>query len=419
MAAAPTEPSAALADAPSARPAPLPQAVRWFGVASLMTDASGDMIYPLIPLFLTSVLGGSVAFVGIIEGVAESTASLLKLISGRISDRLEHRKPLVLFGYGLTSLVRPLVALATAPWMVLLIRFGDRVGKGLRGSPRDAMVADVTPKDQRGRAYGYHQAMDNAGAVLGPLLGFALMVGLHLSLRTIFAWAAVPGLLAVVAILAVRETPRRAPARARASQGAPLELAGSGPLRRYLAVLGLFTLGNASDAFLLLRAAEVLHPGAPVGSAALADPKLLLLWSLHNAVKALLTLRGGALSDHHGRKVVIAAGWAVYALIYLAFGFANSAWQIWLLFALYGLYYSLVDGAEKALVADLTPASKRGAGFGGYNAVLGLLSLPASVLFGVLYKTWSALVAFGAAAALAAAACALLFVVVPSPAPEE
>src|SRR4051812_30774154 len=169
-------------------PAPprLPRAVLWFGVVSFLTDASGEMIYPLIPLFLTSVLHGSVGFVGIIEGVAEATAALFKLISGRIADRVPRRKPLVVAGYALSSAARPIVSLATAPWMVLVVRFLDRVGKGVRSSPRDALVADVTPKDQRGSAYGYHRAMDNAGAVLGPLVGFALLTGLHVGIRKVF-----------------------------------------------------------------------------------------------------------------------------------------------------------------------------------------------------------------------------------------
>ncbi len=408
-------PDATSAAPPSpAAPGKLPATVRWFGVASLMTDAAGEMIYPLLPLFLTSVLGGTAAFAGVIEGFAESTAALLKLFSGRVSDKLERRKPLTFFGYSLTSIVRPLIALAPAPWAVLFLRVGDRIGKGLRSSPRDAMVADVTPKELRGRAYGYHQAMDNAGAVLGPLIGFALMRGLHLPLRWTFAWAAVPGLIAIIAVGAVREAPRAGPGKSKP----PIDLRGYGQLYRYLIVLGVFTLGNASDIFLLLRAAEVLHPGQHLGSVALADPQLLLLWSMHQLVKALLSERGGILSDRYGRKPIIAAGWAAYALTYLAFGFATQAWQMWLLFAGYGLYYSLVEGAEKAMIADLTPESKRGAGFGWYNAVIGAFSLPSSVLFGFLLDR-SALLAFGAAAGFAALACLLLFLWVPSPPAER
>ena len=403
----------------------LPVAVRWFGVASLMTDAAGELIYPLLPLFLTSVLGGSAAFVGVIEGGAESTAALLKLVSGRISDRLSRRKPLVVLGYGLTSAVRPLIALASSQWQVLAIRFLDRAGKGIRGSPRDAMVADLTPRESRGRAYGYHQAMDNAGAVLGPLAGFAMMTGLHLGLRTIFAWAAVPGALAVAALLAIREPARGGPeVSSKAIPGAMSEALetdpshGLRPLVPYLAVLGIFTLGNASDAFLLLRAAEVLHPGSVLGSAILADPKLLLLWSLHNAVKAVLSYRAGALADRYGRRLIVGLGWAVYAVIYLAFGFADSAWQMWVLFAAYGVYYSLVEGAEKALVAELVPKQRRGSAFGWTSAVVGAFSLPASALFGYLFALRGPALPFAVAAALAAIAALLLGLVV-KPAREE
>lgn len=404
---------------PPAEPARLPRTVVWFGVVSFLTDASGEMIYPLVPLFLTSVLGGTIAFVGIIEGVAEATAALFKLVSGRIADRVPRKKPLVVFGYTLSTLARPLVSLAGSPWHVLLARFADRIGKGVRSSPRDALVADVTPRDQRGRAYGYHRAMDNGGAVLGPLVGFGLMYGAGLGLRAIFALAIVPGLLAVTAlVLGVREAPREPAAPAASQQknaATPQDPEEARRLRRYLLTLALFTLGNASDAFLLVRAAQVFHPDQPLGSAILADPRILLLWTLHNGVKALLSQRGGALSDRVGRRRVIVAGWAVYALTYLAFAYAVAPWQIWALFAFYAGYYALVEGAEKAMVADLAGEGRRGRAFGLYHAVVGAMSLPASALFGFLYKTHGALAAFGTAAALAALGSLLLYALVPEP----
>jgi MFS family permease len=401
--------AAAAPDAPPADPS-IPKSVRWIGVASLMTDASGEMIYPLIPFFLTSVLGGSVAFVGIIEGFAESVASLIKLFSGRISDRVARRKPLVVFGYGVTAVFRPMVALATSPWMVLFFRFADRVGKGIRGSPREAMITDATPKAIRGKAFGYHAAMDHVGAVIGPLMGFVLMVIWKLPLRSIFAWAAVPGVLAVFAVLMAKEAPKSAP-----KAKPPIDLTGYGPLYKYLTVLGVFTLGNASDAFLLLRSAQILHPGQQLGSVILADPTLLLLWAFHNFIKAVLGEKAGELSDKWGRKKIIGAGFVAYAITYLCFGFANAAWQVWVLFAVYGLYYSLIEGAEKALIADLTPEHKRGAGFGWYNAVIGILSLPASALFGFLYKVYGGTTAFEVAAGLAALSWILLVVLVKEP----
>ena len=414
----------------------LPPSVIWFGVVSFCTDAAGELIYPLVPLFLTAVLHSSKTFVGLVEGVAEATAALFKLVSGRLADRLPRKKPLVVFGYTLASVVRPLISLATSRWHVLLVRFGDRVGKGVRSSPRDAMVAEVTPRDQRGAAFGYHRAMDNAGAVLGPLVGFALTVGLGMELRTIFAWAALPGALAVASLVfGVREkpaaittntalqqptltgpptattattaTPATPAATTAAANGDPRALA------RYLVTLAIFTLGNSSDAFLLVRAAEVLRPaGSAVEGNALANPTLLLLWTVHNAVKALLSRKGGSLSDRYGRRRLIGAGWLIYAATYLAFAFASRPWHMWALFAVYGLYYALSEGAEKALVADLAGEGHRGRAFGWFHATVGSLSLPASALFGFLYNRFGALAAFGVAAALAGVAGILLFATV-------
>jgi MFS family permease len=405
--------------APGTRPsATLPATVIWLGVVSLLTDASSEMIYPLLPLFLTSVLGAGPRFVGAVEGIAETTASLLKLISGWLADRMPRKKPLTVIGYSLSSLTRPLVAAATAPWMVLVIRFADRVGKGLRSSPRDALLAEVTPAGQRGAAYGYHRAMDNTGAVIGPLAGFALVGGLGLPLRTVFALAALPAALAVASLLwGVREapmTPRPTPqgTGAAKTQGATqaTQDAGRGDRRalgRYLAAVGLFTLGNSSDAFLLLRARAAGVPEAEV----------LLIWTLHNAVKAALSHRFGALSDRLGRRRLIIVGWLLYGLTYLGFGLARQAWQIWLLFALYGLYYALVEGSQKALVADLSGPAERGRAFGYFHAVTGLLALPASLGFGLLYHPERPIVAFAAAAGCALAATIVLACTAPGKGP--
>ena len=413
---------APIAPTPQPPPSPadrLPRTVLWFGVVSLLTDASGELIYPLLPLFLISSLSAPVWVIGLIEGVAESTAALFKLVSGRIADLLVRRKPLVLFGYGLASFVRPLVAVAHSPWTVLAVRFADRVGKGIRSSPRDAMVADVTHPSQRGAAYGYHRAMDNAGAVLGPLAGYLLLSQAHLDLRHIFAWAALPGALAVIALIfGVREAPRHVTAVSPASPPAtghaavqhyPDAMQHKGrALALYLACVTLFTLGNSSDAFLLVRAAQVLHPGVSLGPAILADRQLLLIWTLHNAVKALLSRRGGALSDRFGRRRLIGAGWLLYAAVYLGFAMADRAWQVWTLFAVYGVYYAMVEGAERALVAELAGEGRRGTAFGWFHALVGIAALPASLLFGLLYRAFGAVAAFSTSAVLAAAACALL-----------
>ena len=290
------------------------------GLVSFFTDVSSEMIYPLLPLFLTGVLGAGPAFLGVIEGVAESTASLLKLFSGVLSDRLRGRKRLVLFGYSLSALMRPLIGSAGSPLMVLLIRTGDRVGKGMRTSPRDALIADSVDPALRGKAYGFHRSMDNAGALLGPLIATGLLAYLVSDVRQVFWLAAIPGLAAVLLIVwKLHEVERK-------SEGAKpvrLSLLPAGALRRYLLILFLFTLGNSSDTFLLLKA----------GSLGVPPFRIPLLWAFFSLVKMLSTMPFGSLSDRVGRRGVIVAGWCVYSLSYLGYGFAASELQIWLLFA--------------------------------------------------------------------------------------
>lgn len=378
---------------------PLPRTVRALGAVSLLTDVSSEMIYPLLPAFLTGPLRAGPAVLGLIEGLAEAVASLLKLVAGRVSDRLPRRKPLVVLGYALSSCARPLVALATGPFQVLLIRLADRIGKGARGAPRDALVAEVTPASGLGRAYGFHRAMDNAGAFLGPLLAAALL-GFGLELRSVFALAALPALLSLaVLVVGVREEPRGArPAPERPAATAPEDRA----FRRYLAVLAVFTLGNSSDAFLLLRAQD-----AGVGAAALP-----LVWALHNLVKAAAGTHGGALSDRLGRRRAIALGWLVYALAYAGFALVASAAGVVLLFGCYGVFHALTEGPERALVAELGGPEARGAAFGAYHAVTGLALLPASLLTGWLWQVYGAATALLTGAALAGAAAAGLLLLV-------
>ena len=380
-------------------PRPLPRTVRTLGLVSLLTDASSEMIYPLLPSFLTVTLKAGPGFLGLVEGVAEAAASLLKIVAGAYSDRLAQRKPLVLAGYGLSSLVRPLVALATAPWQVLAIRFADRVGKGTRGAPRDALIAEVTSPDDRGRAYGFHRAMDHTGAVVGPLLAAGLLLA-HVELRLVFGLAAIPGVLSVLMlVLGVREEKR--PRAAAHTDAAPKTT--SDALRRYLLVLALFTLGNSSDAFLLLRAQE----------AGVSLALIPILWSLHHVVKAGVSTWGGAVGDRLGRRNAILAGWALYALSYAGFAVATSPVHIWLLFALYGLFFAMTEGPERALVADLAGAQARGRAFGLYHAVTGAMLLPASLATGAVWQAWGAACALGLGAALSAAAAAGLALVVP------
>ena len=384
----------------------LPPIIIWFGVVSFLTDVGTEMIYPLLPLFLSNVLHAPRSFIGAVEGAAEATASLLKLVSGRVSDGLRRKKPLVVLGYGVSSLVRPIVGFATQPWHVLATRVADRFGKGVRSSPRDALLADAADPAERGRAFGFHNAMDNAGAIFGPLIATVLL-GIGWRMRSIFFFAAIPGALAMSALVfGVREQARTDGSdEARAARRQPSDAPFSATFARYLVCVALFGLGNSSDAFLLLR-------GQQCGVDVRWVP---LLWMAHNGTKAALSTWGGALSDRIGRRRVIIGGWSLYALTYLAFGFASRAWQIWALFVVYGLYYSLVEGSEKALVADLVPAGARGRAYGWFNAVIGIAALPASLAFGAIADRWGAKLAFTVSASLAAAASLWLALLVRPP----
>jgi MFS family permease len=377
--------------------------VRTLGWVSLLTDASSEMIYPLLPAFLTGTLRAGPAFLGVVEGLAETVAAAVKIVSGRVSDRRPRRKPLVVAGYALSSLVRPLVALATLPGHVLAVRVLDRVGKGVRGAPRDALLAEVVPPGDRGRAFGFQRAMDHAGAMTGPLLATAAMLVTR-DLRVVFALAAVPAVLAVATlVLGVREDARPVEPRSGAapSAGGALEPA----LARYLGVLALFTLGNSSDAFLLLRAQE----------AGLALAWIPALWALHQLVKAGASTWGGALSDRVGRRRAILLGWGVYAVAYAGFAAASSPLPITGLFAFYGLFHALTEGAERALVADLAGGSTRGRAFGLFHAVTGAALLPASLLTGLLWQRFGAPVALATGGGLAALAALGLLLLVPEP----
>lgn len=372
----------------------LPSSVYAVGATSLLNDASSEMVFPLLPVFLASVLGAGGATLGMIEGSADAVASLLKLVSGIVSDRLRMRKPMVVGGYILASLVRPLIGLAQTASTVLAIRVTDRIGKGLRASPRDALIADITPREMHGRAFGVHEAMDHAGAVVGPLLA-SLLLALGLHLRSVFFLSAVPALAAcLVAIFFVREAPPQAQAQPVVPPGPRL----GRPFLFYLAAVILFALGNSSDAFLLLRAHDA---GLPVQAAP-------LLWALHHVVKSAASSKAGELSDRIGRRRMLAFGWVTYAAIYAGFAFARSMLAITGLFVVYGLYFALVGGAGKALVSELTAPEARARGFGIYHLCVGLAALPASVLFGVLYQKLGPAPAFLTGAGLALAAVALL-----------
>lgn len=394
-----------------ARP-PLSRNVRILATVSFFTDVASDMIYPLLPLFLSTVLGTSAAALGVIEGLAESVSSLLRLPAGWYSDRIKRRKPFVVVGYTLASLARPLLGLTQNMGQVLAIRLTDRFGKGLRSAPRDALIADSVLPSQRGYAYGVHRAADSLGAVVGPLVAWAVLSLGWVELRELFLWSAVPGIVAVVLVVVfVKETRtdsavRRADAPVGAVTASPVGAAAA-PLGsafwRYLTVLFVFTLSTSTDAFLLLRASQL----------GVATALIPILWALLHVVKSGSTVLGGALSDRVGRRPLILGGWVVYALVYLGFALASVEWHAWALFVVYGLYFGATEGTEKAFVADLVPAARRGTAFGWFNAALGLGALPASVVFGIVWERSGAETAFVMGAAIAAVATVLFLVLVP------
>jgi MFS family permease len=389
-------------DSPSATDR-LPRNVYVLGGASLLNDVASEMPYPILGIFVTRVLGAGAEALGLIEGVAESAASLLKLFSGGLSDRLGRRKGLVVFGYGLPALVRPLTALVMAPWQLLLVRLTDRLGKGLRTSPRDALLADSVPVNLQGRAFGFHRAMDHLGAAVGPLLGMAFLWWRPESLRTLFVLTAVPGICVVaLLLLGLREAARAA----KAASIPRLTLAPFGfTFRLYLVALVIFTLGNSSDLFLLLRAGE------------LGVPEWLLpgLWCVFHVVKSSGNLAAGRAVDRFGPRPLIFLGWLVYAGVYLAFALATAAWQAWVFFLAYATYYALTEAAEKKLVVQLAAGQGKGLAFGWYHLAVGVAALPASAGFGWLYKAFGPATAFGTGAGLAMVAAILLAGVRPPP----
>ena len=371
------------------------------GLVSLFTDISSEMIVPVLPLYLTGVLGAPAMVVGLIEGVAETTASLTKSVSGWLSDQVGRRKPLMVFGYGLSNLIKPLLGLTTGAGQVLAIRFADRFSKGVRGAPRDALIADSTPPDLRGRAFGLHRALDTVGAAIGPLLAALLLVLYADNFRAVFWWTAVPGVISVLLLLAfLRDT--GAPAAARGvprRQGWSLSLRPLAPrLRWFVLISTLFALGNSADAFLVLRARGL----------GLAAGMVPLAYFLFNTTYALLSYPAGALSDRIGRRPVIIAGFLAFALIYAGFGAATQPWQVWGLFALYGLYYAGTEGIARAYLTDHAPAERRGSAIGVFNAYTGLAALPASWLAGLLWDRWGPPATFFCSAAIALLAAVLL-----------
>jgi MFS family permease len=435
----------------------IPYVVIMLGVVSLLTDAASEMIYPLVPVYIAA-LGSGAILLGIIEGVAETTASMLKLLSGIWSDKTGKRKLFVLIGYSISSLVRPLTGIVTSAWQIIFVRMFDRVGKGIRTSPRDAMIASNVDESIRGRSYGFERAMDHIGAVVGPVLamitlliifiGFGLKDPLH-ALRWTFIAAVIPGILTVLTLtffVKEKTTEKKNEKTFRFS----LKNFDRN-FKNYLLIMVLFTLGNSSDAFLLFRVEEAIHKSGAVVNfvhnvsfldrmvSNFGDVKtqttvinilfLPLVWAFFHIIKASFSTPLGTLSDRIGRKIVINIGWAIYAFVYISFAllvFLPSSMEIlatFVLFAIYALFYAFTEGTEKAFVADLVNDENRGTAFGLFNFSIGLGALPASILFGFLYSYFDKLipgyggtVAFGFGGTVAIASMILLATKVKEPA---
>jgi MFS family permease len=360
----------------------LPKTVWLIGLISLVNDSASEMLYPLMPLYLASVLMAGPKTLGIIEGVAEASSSIFKLVSGVIVDRTKRAKPWIILGYTLAGIGRPLIAIANSWLWVLAIRFTDRMGKGLRSSPRDALLADSVNENQRGITYGLHRSMDNSGAVIGPLLA-ALFLSLGVPLKDIFLWSVVPAIITISLAMCIKENQREP-----INKSSPFSWSLVGmpnQFKRYLVVAGIFALGNSSDMFLLLRAREA---GVP-------QEQIPLLWAAISLITTLFGTPLSALSDTFGRKRFILVAWIAFAFFYISMGLPSiSIYQIFGLFVIYGLFKASTEGVEKAFVADMAPKGLAGTAFGWFNLITGLMLFPASFIFGWLYELTCPLYAF-------------------------
>ena len=427
------------------------------GIASFFNDFSSEMIYPLIPIFIKSVLGVGANFIGIIEGIAETTNSLFKLFSGYFSDKFKKRKIFVVFGYAFSNIVRPLIGIVNSWGFLLVLRFSDRIGKGIRTSPRDAIIGESAPDNRRGFAFGFHRAMDNLGAVAGSLVASLILYVFLVDIRKVFLLSIIPGIIAVLLVIfGVREVRKKvelkAGRQAAVTEAESLEGAGVGKLEGtetvrsktaqegiaadagkescsaaqakteiakktsvpvfhlrdlkklggkfgyYLSILVVFALGNSTDAFLLLRASDL----------GIKTAFIPLLWAAHNVSKAAFSFFGGHLSDKLGRKTMIIIGWVVYGLTYIGFAFANLPYMMWLLFIFYGLFFGFTEGVEKAFVCDMVPKDKLGTAYGFYNLAIGISALPASLIFGFIWTKVSFKAAFITGACIAVTAIVML-----------
>lgn len=389
----------------------------FLGLTSLFTDLSSEMVFTLVPLFLANIVGASTAIIGLVGGLSDSTEAVFKIFSGRISDKIQRPKLMTVMGYSLATLAKPFMLLASSWGAVAAVRLSDRVGKGIRVAPRDALVADSTSAKDKGRGFGMRQAMDTTGAALG-LIAAAIIIylaqgnGVQLTLKS-YRWMVLGGIIpAVIAVLVltifVQEKKRKETARAGAATGQSVPVPKtrfSGRFILLLTVIGIFMLGNSSDFFVILRAQNLKVPLVQV----------VMMLILFNVVYAISALPMGILSDRLGRKRIIILGWSVYALIYLGFAVATNVWQSWLLFAGYGIYYGAFEGVGRAFVADLVPEDRRGTAYGLYNGVVSIALLPASLIAGWLWDAFNPSAPFYFGAALAFLAMLAIVILVKEP----
>lgn len=370
------------------------------GLVSLLSDASSEMIYPVLPIFLTQVLHAPATIVGLIEGITNGTANLVPVVAGWLSDRSGRRKPIAFIGFLLSALSRPVIGLATVWGVAFAARGADRIGKGIRSAPKQALLAAAASDATRGRVFGFDRAMDYLGAVIGPLICLALVGGWGVSERSIFFIASIPAFCAALMILAVRE-PRQA---AKAPEGGSSFRGFTRQFKLFLIVAAVFGLANSANSFLILRANEL---GLTTGQAILA-------YALFNAVSSLFSMPVGSFSDKFGRRNVLLIGYAIYALAYFGFGMANQLWMIWLLFGFYGLFPAFADGAAKALAIDTAGKAGRATAIGLFSAVNGVTQIAASLIGGLLWDRINSQATFYFGASLATLAVILLAVLLPA-----
>ncbi len=381
------------------------------GSTSFLTDVSREMIYPLLPLYLRSVLGASTAFVGLVEGIAESTSSVLNLVSGWLSDKIKKRKTLLLWGYSLSAVTRPLIAVATIGWHILLVRFVEKVGKGIRVPPRDALIAESCTPENRGKGFGLHRSMDNVGSILGPLLAFSLLIYLNNDYRALFWIASIPAFLAIgILTFVVSEKARDLSQTETPSVNRRFNLKQfNRNFKLFLIATTVFEMANSSNAFLLLRVKDL----------GLSLELIPIIYLFSNIFKTISSMPGGILSDKFGRRNVLAIGWIFYGISYFGFAFITSVTQAWVIFGIYGLFYGMTEGVKKALVADLVPKEARGSAYGIHTFLVNFPQLPASLLLGILWQKYNAAVAFSVGASFAIVGGFLLLIFIPAKTRED